>query len=925
MKKQLLKFAFATATAMLCGQVASAGWSEDRVLADPLAMQQGTEVDWVVCIENTDPLQAFQFDFALPEGVEVAKKANGKYNISLDSERIEDLSFSVVSNYLDELGVYRVAAYSPDLDVFNETTNRMVKIKLASTGEDVGNFDIEINNIVFTENKLSIVPEDTTASLTVYNPATSILLDPTSISLTVGETATFPTYTLDPANSVFGTTVKWEIPETDCIAIDEDGNIKAIAPTTEPVIITFTATNEYSGEALTAECSVEVAPILPSAVTISQGAAATIFKGLTLQLDAVVEPADATDPSVAWSVVDGTDYVSVSEAGLVTALAAGEAIVRCATVAVPEVYADIVITVEPVAESITLDSEEIVLGVSDAITLLATILPEEVADQEVVWESSDEAVATVDAQGVVTGVAQGKAEITAKTLVYADPETWLTSEPCVVVVKSYQTITWEPENTDMIAGDQLTLTATASSDLEVAYAITEGEDLASIEEGIIYFNLPGTIIVEASQAGDDAFFAAEPVCVTFTVVKQEQVIVWETPESSLRIGESLELVAVSDKNLEVTYTIVAGEECATIDGNILTATAAGTVSVQAMSSGSDTVEAAESAVLKIEVLQLTQAITWTVTTDVVVGDAVALDAVSTSGLELTYAITQGEDCAQLEADQILFTYPGIVTVVVSQEGNAEYEAAEALTVTFNVDKKAQSITWEQTQTTVEIGSQVELTAVASSALDVEYEIIEGLELAEIIDNVLYSNQAGDVTVRAIQAGNEYYYAAEPVELTFTMVKCAQEITLTTTAITLTAGNQVELEASATSGLPVSFAIIEGADYVSLNGNILTAVAEGSAVIEVSQVGNDQYAAAAPAYINITIEPMLGLGAISLGEANVSARDGQIVISGAEGQIVEVFTPAGMLVYRGTDNRVAVPSRSIYIVRIGAAQLKLYVR
>ena len=65
-------------------------------------------------------------------------------------------------------------------------------------------------------------------------------------------------------------------------------------------------------------------------------------------------------------------------------------------------------------ESITLDKSTLNLKVGEEYTLTATILPDDATDKSVIWESSDETVATV-ADGKVTGVAEGSAAITVKT------------------------------------------------------------------------------------------------------------------------------------------------------------------------------------------------------------------------------------------------------------------------------------------------------------------------------------------------------------------------------------------------------------------------------------------------------------------------------------------------------------------------------
>ncbi|MBR5787195.1 MAG: Ig-like domain-containing protein, partial [Muribaculaceae bacterium] len=67
------------------------------------------------------------------------------------------------------------------------------------------------------------------------------------------------------------------------------------------------------------------------------------------------------------------------------------------------------------AKSITLDRTEVSLEATQTTTLLATILPDNTSVKTVVWTSSDEDVAVVDENGVVTAFAIGEATITATT------------------------------------------------------------------------------------------------------------------------------------------------------------------------------------------------------------------------------------------------------------------------------------------------------------------------------------------------------------------------------------------------------------------------------------------------------------------------------------------------------------------------------
>ncbi|MBE6116384.1 MAG: hypothetical protein E7187_06110, partial [Erysipelotrichaceae bacterium] len=87
-----------------------------------------------------------------------------------------------------------------------------------------------------------------------------------------------------------------------------------------------------------------------------------------------------------------------------------------------------------VATSLTLNKEQMELRISETETLFTTLLPENATHQELEWESSDQKVATVDQNGVVTAVGVGTATITAATT----DGTQLTAT-CEVTVKEAET------------------------------------------------------------------------------------------------------------------------------------------------------------------------------------------------------------------------------------------------------------------------------------------------------------------------------------------------------------------------------------------------------------------------------------------------------------------------------------------------------
>lgn len=150
-------------------------------------------------------------------------------------------------------------------------------------------------------------------------------------------------------------------------------------------------------------------------VTISNGETATLEVGETLQLNVTKEH---TDDAITYTS-SNTEVATVSDTGLVTAVAKGEATITAEagdiTDTIKITVTEAVVPPVPVieVESVTLNKTEITLEAGTTETLTATVLPENATDKTVTWETSNAEVATV-ANGVVTAVAKGEATITAK-------------------------------------------------------------------------------------------------------------------------------------------------------------------------------------------------------------------------------------------------------------------------------------------------------------------------------------------------------------------------------------------------------------------------------------------------------------------------------------------------------------------------------
>lgn len=139
----------------------------------------------------------------------------------------------------------------------------------------------------------------------------------------------------------------------------------------------------------------------------------SLTEGESATLTATVKPDNATNKTVSWSS-SNSSVATVDAAGKVSAVAEGTATITAkagdktatCTVTVKKNVVDV--------ESITLDKTSLELKEGETATLIATVNPDNATNKAVTWSSDKTSVATVNASGKVTAVAEGTATITAK-------------------------------------------------------------------------------------------------------------------------------------------------------------------------------------------------------------------------------------------------------------------------------------------------------------------------------------------------------------------------------------------------------------------------------------------------------------------------------------------------------------------------------
>ena len=137
----------------------------------------------------------------------------------------------------------------------------------------------------------------------------------------------------------------------------------------------------------------------------------TLNEGDTYNFIMSVTPDDFTD-AVTWESTD-TDVVTVTETGVIKAVGTGTATIK---LTVGNVSTSCRITVLQPVTSILLDRSSLSLDSADNYQFSAHIYPSTASNKNVVWESSDPSVATIDDNGMVTALKKGTAKITVKAM-----------------------------------------------------------------------------------------------------------------------------------------------------------------------------------------------------------------------------------------------------------------------------------------------------------------------------------------------------------------------------------------------------------------------------------------------------------------------------------------------------------------------------
>jgi gliding motility-associated-like protein len=466
----------------------------------------------------------------------------------------------------------------------------------------------------------------------------------------------------------------------------------------------------------------------------------------------------------------------------------------------------------------------------------------------VTYSSGNNDVATI-VGGLIHITGAGTAVITASQ---AGDENYYAAgdvQQTLTVNKASQTISFDALPSHTFGDPDFELVATSSSGLTVSFA-GNNDEVATVSGTTVHITGGGSVVITASQAGNDNYLAAEDITGTLVIDKAAQTITFPALSSAVYGDPDITPGATASSGLTVTYAS-SNTSVAEISGGLIHITGAGTAVITASQAGDDDYEAAADVQQTLVIEKADQSITFPALADVTYGDPdITPAATSSSGLTITYS-SSDPLIAYVSGGVIVINAAGTVTITASQTGDDNYNTAEDVTQSLTINKAGQTITFNELANSVYGDPDYELTATASSGLPVSYSSSDD-GVVTIDGSSIHITGAGSVVITASQAGDDNYLPANDVTQTLVVEKAGQTIAFDPFTLHTYGDPDIDPAATASSGLTVAYAS-SNTDVAVVTGGLIRITGTGTADITASQAGDDNYNPAPDAIQTLTVQ------------------------------------------------------------------------
>jgi len=679
--------------------------------------------------------------------------------------------------------------------------------------------------------------------LSTTDPITSVarvVISPNSVTLQPNESADFTAASFTAAGDSSPVGVLWHassgvISDTGTTGHRHYGRYKN-ASCGDYLLI---ASNSPGWRSDTAKIAVRC-PVAVASVAVSPASAA-LQVSQTVQLAAT--PQDTSGNPLAGRVVTWASsniaVAPVTASGLVTAVAVGSATIT-ATSEGKTGTAAVAVAIVPVA-SVAVTPASATLQAGQTVQLAAT--PKDangnaLSGRVIGWSSSNPSVATVNASGLVTGVAAGSATITAVSEGKSGGAA-ITVNPAPVPVAS---VAVTPASATVQAGQTVQLAATPKDangnplSGRVVTWVSGNSAVATVNAGgLVTSAAAGSATITATSEGQSG-----TATITVTTVPVASVAV--TPAAtSLPTGGTVQLTAIPK---DANGTPLTGRSVAWTSSNGAVATVSSSGLVTAVATGSATITATSegqsgSASITVSNAPVATVAVTPASASVQVGQTVPLtatpkDASGTplSGRVISWSSSNTAVATVSSSGVVSGVAAGVATITATSEGQS---GSSSITVS-NVP--VASVAVSPASASVQVGQTVQLTATPK---DANGNPLSGRTISWSSSNTATASVNSTGLVTAVATGAATITATSEAQsgtsaITVVHVPVAS-VAVTPASASVSTGQTVQLTATpkdasgnALAGRTVSWASSNTAVETVTNSGLVSGVTAGAATI-----------------------------------------------------------------------------------------------
>ncbi|MBX3176552.1 MAG: Ig-like domain-containing protein [Candidatus Hydrogenedentes bacterium] len=670
--------------------------------------------------------------------------------------------------------------------------------------------------------------ERASATITVVEPAVHFAtVHPLGANILAGETLALSATSSDPLD-----TFVWSSEAESTATVDANGVVTGAGP--GGVVINARGTNSGA----TASAVITVTRPVAHRVNVSP-ATVTIDQGDTIRFDATTtRPGD----SFAWSSSD-TNVAVVDGAGRVTGLAIGTANIVAQGGDPDERGAAMVRVREGRIRIAAVRPLGARIPAGGSVQLSASSAD---ASETFAWSSANEEIATVNATGLVSGVAPGEIRITA-----VGARTGATGQSLITVAEPIaHELTVSPSATAIQVGDTFSFAAASSLPGDRIVWSSSNTGAATVDSAGAVTGVgagSATIRAEGLDSG-----AAGQALLTVTVPAEEDVTV-RPRAATIAVGENVTLDAASTDASDTFTWASANPLIASVSPTgVVTGVNEGAVLISALGSssaitGSATITVTAPPAYTVRVFPDAAALA--------IGDTLRLAASSTRAGDTIAWNTADSNVATVDSTGLV-SAAGPGTVLITATGALSGASASA-TITVEEPVVEEAFV-RPAEASIQTGETLALTAESSNALDAFTWASDAGGVASVDESGLVTGAAAGVAT--ISATGTITGAAGGSIVTV-IARVEHEVSVSPSAAALITGDTLQFNASTTrEGDTLTWSSdTPSVAAVSPNG-LVTAIGPGSASITAQGGAANERAVALitvvdPVAHRITLQPL----------------------------------------------------------------------